>query len=265
MAALFDDWYDWVNPYRYAQKGTRVGKELWKDASGVTAAEGAARSQREGVSEASAATERMFEKGLETQRPWLEAGQRGLSQLEAGIGSGAFDAGPGGYEAPQFDFEADPGYQFRLSEGVRAREAGAASKGGLFSGATGRALEEYGQGLASQEYDRAYGRFANERGFGRGVYESDRGFDRASGMDRYNRLASLSGVGQATATNVAGQQMMQGGNLANLALTRGNIGAERSMAGYEGGMNLVNTGLEAWAAMAAKGKKAAGVASGAVG
>lgn len=145
-------------------------------------------------------------------------------------------------------------------------EGSAAARGGLFSGATGRALQDYGQGLASQEYGNAYNRFANDRAFNRGNYESDRAFgrgtfeadrgfgygqhmdqynmNRAGATDDYNRLASLAGVGQMTAGNVGSQQMTQGGNLANLDLQRGNIGAQRSMAGYQGGMNLLNTGLQ---------------------
>ena len=255
----------------------RMIGNLGKDITGATAAEKAAEAQRTGLAEAGAAQERMFDKSLETQQPWLEAGERALGSLESGIQSGQFgtDAGqfdfadydPGaGYEAPQFDFEADPGYKFRLEQGMKAIEGSAAARGGLFSGGTGQALQEFGQGLAAQEYGDAYRRFQDQRNFDRGIFESDRGFgrgefesdrgfgygqfmddynrERAGKTDEYNRLASLAGVGQMTAGNVSRQQMAQGGNLANLALQSGNIGAERAMAGYEGGMNLLNTGLQ---------------------
>jgi hypothetical protein len=63
----------------------------------------------------------------------------------------------------------DPGYQWRMDQGRKALEASAAARGGLFSGATGKALVDYGQGLASQEYDKAYGRALgeNQLAFGR--------------------------------------------------------------------------------------------------
>lgn len=274
-------------------RAPRQLSNLWDDASGKTAAEGAAKSQREGLASAQSSTEKMFQDAMDTQKPWLEAGGRGLSQLEAGINSGAFETAPGQYAGPQyqeqayqspaafqdlkFDFEADPGYQFRLSEGNKAVEASAAARGGLFSGATGTDLQNFSQGLASQEYGEAYDRFADQRDYKRGNYESDRLFgrgnfendrafgrdrfisdrnfgygqhmdnyniDRAGKTDRYNRLASLAGVGQMSAGNIAGQQLEQGNNLANLSMARGNVGAERSMAGYQGGMNLLNTGLQ---------------------
>ena len=166
--------------------GRKTGN-LWDDVTGVTAAEGAAEAQRAGLDAATASQERMFDKSMATQAPWLEAGGRGLAELEAGIGSGRFasDAGefnydayqgPDAYQEMQFDFEADPGYQFRLEQGTKALEGSAAARGGLFSGATGRSLQDYSQGLASQEYANAYNRFANDRAFDRCMYESDRAF-----------------------------------------------------------------------------------------
>ena len=56
----------------------------------------------------------------------------------------------------------DPGYQFRLGEGLRAMEAGAAAKGTLRGGGTLKGLMDYGQSAASQEYQRAYGRRATD-------------------------------------------------------------------------------------------------------
>jgi len=247
---------------------SRRAGNIVDDVTGVTAAEGAAKAQREGLDKAQTSQEKMFQQSLDTQKPWLEAGGRGLSQLEAGINSGAFDTQAGEYQGPAafqdmtFDFEADPGYQFRFSEGNKAIEASAAARGGLFSGKTGTDLQDYSQGLASQEYGAAYNRFADQRDYGRQNFQDDRNFsygqfgdnfnrDRALKTDKYNRLASLAGVGQMTAGNVASQQMEQGGNLGNLAMQRGNVGAQRSQAGYQGAMNLINTGLQA-GALAAK-------------
>ncbi len=209
--------------------GISQARDIYGKLSGndeaAAAAEEAARAQETAVDRATASTERMFQSALDTQRPWLDAGSRGLNQLEAGIGSGAFETQQTPFQELQFDFEADPGYQFRMNEGTRAIEASRAAKGGLFSGRTGIELQNYGQELASQEYGAAYNRFADQRDYRRQNYQDDFNRDRAVKTDKYNRLASLSGVGQLTSGNVAGQQIAQGGNLGNLALQRGNMAA----------------------------------------
>jgi hypothetical protein len=51
-------------------------------------------------------------------------------------------------------FQASPGYQFRLNEGNRAIETGAAARGRLFSGSTVKRAADYSQGLASDEFER---------------------------------------------------------------------------------------------------------------
>ena len=287
---------------------------LWDDVTGVTAADKSAESLRQGLKEGQDSIERMFDKSMETQKPWLEAGGRALSTMESGMNSGRFDTDPmnfnygaykdpgtykdpgkfsyDAYQDPQFDFEADPGYQWRLDQGLKSLEGSAAARGGLFSSNTGDRRQDYVQGLASQEYGAAYDRYNQDRIFGRGNYENDRNFgyvqysddrnfgrsnfesdrnfgrdiydldrnfaynsalgsydmNRQSRMDDYNRLAALAGTGQQMAGNMASQQQDQGGNLASIAQQRGNIGAERAMAGYQGGMNLVNTGLQSLAA-----------------
>jgi hypothetical protein len=75
----------------------------------------------------------------------------------------AFEA-PAPFEAPTGEevLAADPGYQFRLSEGLRALENRAAQRGTLRSGATLQALMDYGQDTASQEYDKAYNRASQD-------------------------------------------------------------------------------------------------------
>ena len=46
-----------------------------------------------------------------------------------------------------------PGYDFRLNEGTRAIEGSAAARGGLYSGATMQALQNYGQDYATNAYE----------------------------------------------------------------------------------------------------------------
>lgn len=58
--------------------------------------------------------------------------------------------------------EADPSYQWRLAQGMDAIQNSAAASGLLRSTGTVKALNDYAQGAASQEYGNAYGRAFGE-------------------------------------------------------------------------------------------------------
>jgi hypothetical protein len=100
-----------------------------------------------------------------------QEGQYGQFQQQARPGYGQ-------YNTPQFDMQKDPGYQFRMQEGLNAVEGSAAARGTQLSGATMKALAKYGQNFASNEMANAYGRFQDQRNFGRGNFESDRAVTR---------------------------------------------------------------------------------------
>jgi len=93
------------------------------------------------------------------------------------------------------EFEKDPGYQFRMDEGNKAVESGAAARNGLLSGAAMKAMQKYSQGFASNEYGNAYNRFTGDQ------------------QNMYNRLAGISGTGQQQ-MNQTNQQQMYGLNQA---------------------------------------------------
>lgn len=79
---------------------------------------------------------------LATYRSGGESAQRGL---DFELGLGARPEGYGGYTKT-------PGFDFRMSEGRDAIEAGAAGRGGLYSGAAMRDLEKYRQDYSTNEY-----------------------------------------------------------------------------------------------------------------
>ena len=57
------------------------------------------------------------------------------------------------FHAPTLEeAQNSPGYQFRLSQGIKALQQSAAAKGGLFTGGTGKALTDYGINMANQSY-----------------------------------------------------------------------------------------------------------------
>lgn len=119
------------------------------------------------------------------------------------------------------DFTKDPGYDFRLSEGEKGINRSLAARGGLFSGAAGKALSRYNQDFASNEYGNAYNRYNTNQG------------------NKFNRLASLAGIGQS-ATN----QVQQAGQNAANNISSNMIGSGNAQAsGIMGIGNAISGGL----------------------
>ena len=162
---------------------------------GASQARGAASQQANAAAQASDVQRQIFERQVELQEPFREAGLAGQNRvLELlGIGGTAGAPGYGKYASAEFGmdkFKADPGYAFRMSEGMKGLERSAAARGLLSSGSTLKGITDYGQGMASQEYNNAFNRYQTER------------------AARLNPLQSLMGSGQTAATtlsNAAGQ------------------------------------------------------------
>ena len=187
-------------------------------AGGAMAASGAkkaAKTQAASADRASDIQQANFEQTRKDLTPYKQAGDTSLSQLMGQMGSN-------GYFNQNFigqDIYSDPSYQFRLQQGQDAIQSSAAAQGGLLSGATLKALQNYGQESASQEYGNAYNRF------------------NADQTNRYNRLSNLVGVGQNAAAQVgnAGAQTaqaianntMQGAN----SIAAGQVGSANAWAG----------------------------------
>lgn len=97
---------------------------------------------------------------------------------------------------PKYEWKTSPGYDWRLSEGMKSINRSAAGQGSLLSGATMKALQRYGEGLASQEYG-----------------------------DVFNRLAGMAGTGQVTAAQSAQQAGQTGQAIGQNTLAAGNARA----------------------------------------
>ena len=136
-----------------------------------------------------------------------------------------------GLAGGKFD-TSNPAYQFQLKQGQQALDRSSAARGMGYSGAQMKAAQEYGQGLASQQYDKEYNRASGEFG------------------DYYNRLAGLSQGGQ----QAAGSMAQAGGQYANNASnTFGNLSnaqtsilgqqANARASGYAANANALSGGL----------------------
>lgn len=114
-------------------------------------------------------------------------------------------------------FTATPGYQFRLNSGNDSINALAGARGGLNSGATMKALADYNQGAASEEY---------------GNYMA--------------RLSGITDMGQASAANTAqaSNAFAQGG--ANALANKGNAQAAGAAGVGNALQNGLSTGISLW-------------------
>lgn len=231
-------------------------------ASTQAQAAGEATQAQKDISDQQVALQReQFNKQLELNAPFREAGLAGtnalLKQLQSGPYASAKFAGVAGYDPASAmknfgaaDFQTDPGYAFRLSEGMKALDRTAASRGGLLSGATLKGAQRYGSDLASQEYQNAFNRYQANRSAQEQAYGN--AFNRFQ-TERTNTLAplqSLAGVGQSATQQAqqASQNFTAGasnalGNYGNAAASNA-IGAGNARAsGYVGGANALSSGV----------------------
>ena len=189
--------------------GAVVGSSL----IGARASSKAAGTQAAAADRAAEGQERMFERQVELSEPWRKAGETALNKLV-----------PLATEYTPFSMaqlQADPRYGFRMSEGMKALERGAAARGGLLSGATLKGIQRFGQDLASQEYTNAFNRYQTER------------------AARLQPLQSLAGVGQTTAQQIGEAGMRTAQNVGDVLTS----GAAARASGYVGGANALTQGL----------------------
>ena len=217
---------------------------------GANQAKKGAKAQVEAGDRASALEQQSADKQLALQReiwekqqadykPYLEQGTYGINTLGNLMKSGSgqlnnpFDVylKSKGLAGGRFD-TSNPAYQFQLKQGQQALDRSAAARGMGASGAQMKAAQEYGQGLASQQYDKEYNRASGEFG------------------DYYNRLAGLSQGGQQAAGSMAnaGSQYANNasntfGNLSNAQTSILGQQANARASGYAANANALSGGL----------------------
>lgn len=189
-----------------------VGASLIGNAIAGRNAKKAAQTQADSADKASQIQQEQFEKLRSDLEPYRQAGGTALAQMMGKMT-------PDGYFNQTYkgqDIYNDPSYQFRLNEGLGAVQQASANQGNLLSGATLKALNNYAQDYASQEYHNAYNRF------------------NADQTNQYNRLSNLIGMGQnasaqqgnagmQTAQAVANNTMLGANAVANGQLAKNNL------------------------------------------
>jgi hypothetical protein len=167
--------------------------------------------------------QKQYEENVQRQQPFYQAGVNALPELVQASKYTPFSMA---------QFQEDPGYQFRLTEGLKALDRSAAARGGLISGAATKAATRYGQDMASNEYTNAFNRYQQER------------------EARLGPLRTLTGMGGTTASNLGAAGQTNASNIGNLTTAGANATAEGYMgaanaraSGYMGTANAINSGL----------------------
>ena len=211
-----------------------IGSSLIGGYFGDKSAKDAADKSAQATMASVAEQRRQYDTSRADYAPYLAAGTGAVNRLGAGVmANGEF-----GSTMPfdfRYDANADPGTAFRMSEGVKALDRSAASRGGLLSGATLRGVERYGQDLGSQEFQNAFNRYTT-------------GFNANTGERNalFNRLSGVAGTGQTAVGGVTAQGAATAGNIGNAymnnAANQGNAemaGAAARTSAFSGGANAL--------------------------
>lgn len=194
-----------------------VGGSVVSGIIGGQAAKDAAKQQAKGMKQAAQIQERMFQQGRSDLAPYREEGYAALEDIAA---LKPFLTAQFGED--QFAQYLDPSMAFRQKLGTQATERLANVGGGAISGNTLRALQEFGQNLASTEYGNAFNRFQTERG------------------NIYNTLANIAGMGQGAVNTGVGLGQQTAQNLGTLAVGQ----AQAQAAGTIGQANAYQSALQ---------------------
>lgn len=181
------------------------GASLGSAVLGSSSARSASRAQTRAADGTIAEQRRQFDVTQQNMAPWMEAGRNALGRLQ-----------------DPNAFQSDPGYNFIRSEGMRGIERSAAARGGAFSGNALRALSQFNNGLASQDFGNWWNRQAGLAGVGQAATTNLGQFGANASTNIGN---AMMGAGEARASGVMGQaNSITGGinsGLSNFLLQRG--------------------------------------------
>lgn len=190
----------------------------------VVGSSNAAGAEKSAANSATAEQQAQFQTTRNDLLPYNTAGQAATGALDYGLGIGPNNSGLstggdtfGSLAAPvsmtQANLEATPGYQFNLSQGLKAVQNGAAARGLGASGAALKGAGTYATGLADSTYQNQFNNAVTNQ------------------TNTYNRLMGLTATGEnaAAQTGVLGTQTAS--NIGNNITGAGNATAAADVAG----------------------------------
>lgn len=174
--------------------------------------------------------------------PYIQEGVNGTNNLATLTANGGFQA-PTAAQA-----EATPGYQFQLKQGLQGVEQQLGASGGAATGGALKALTQYGQGVASTNYQNVFNNALNayNTNVGTNLAMSGQGLQ-GTGMgiqaaENYGNTYNQNTMGSAYFNSNTG---LQGGIAGGQLGVQGNIAAgNQNLEGAIQGGNLYMQGAE---------------------
>jgi len=191
---------------------------------GSSASRSAASQQSDAATRAADLQRQQFSEQALLQEPFRQVGIRALPQLEAqrNMMPAAFTG--------QVNLGQDPGYAFRLQQGIDAMNKSAAARGGLMSGSAIKGGIKFGQDMGSEEYGNAYARYQQNR------------------ANQLNALGSFATAGMSAAQNTSATNALYGGQMGDASRAYANTQNELGLGGQARASGYLTGGQEARAA-----------------
>ena len=192
-----------------------IGAAVVGGSIAANGAKKAARTQADASAAASAAQREMFDITREDQAPYrqlaTDVGLPGIRKILAQ--NQQLTAG---------QVMAEPGYQFGLSQGNRNIEGSASARGALYSGATLKALQRFGNDYGTTKYNDAWNRMESSKN------------------NQFNRFATAAGIGQAATNQVNAQGAQLGQSIGNNLVGASNTSAASAIGQGNVWTNAIN-------------------------
>lgn len=159
-------------------------------------------------------------------KPYQQAGETALADLSAGTAKG----GQFSHVFDQNDFYNNaPGYQFRLGQGQMAASNSLNKMGGI-GGNFAKGLQDYTQGFASNEWERALNQYQGQQ------------------QNIFNRLSNIAGMGQQANASLSGAAAPISQGVSNAMIRSGDASAAGTMGQANAFGNAINN-AGSWYAM----------------
>jgi len=193
-----------------------AGASVYASNKQSKAAKAAAKSATDSTAANNALQREIYGKNEGYLKPYIGDGQVASGQINNLLATNPYATSTGA------SFEADPGYQFRLQQGFGGVQQQNAATNTRLSGSAQKALLNYGQGAAAQEFgnwwNRDQSQLANKNNAVSNYLNALTG-TRGAGISAGSALA---GVGQNYAGQVGQNNQWAANQVGNAALVNGN-------------------------------------------
>jgi hypothetical protein len=203
-----------------------VGSALVGGAASIYGSQKASKAQQGSAQQAIAALQAMYNQTRSDLAPYRQAGEQGINPLLALAGVGGDPA------AVQAQLEQLPGYQFALTQGLKAQQNSATARGLGVSGAALKGGANFATGLADQTFGNQFNRILGLTQLGQNAAAQTGQFGANASSGIANALIG-SGNAQAAGWNALGTGVQNAGQGISSAMLL------QQLLGQQGGMPKV--------------------------